>query len=269
MGAQPSKDHPLQFRIVTLKDEAQQHLDKAEQHDFYLQECYSNKTNAKARQSMNYRANSITYRELKLFEVVLENAMPHIPRRLKEDLREVLLIQLMPSADGGLPHTRPGSVICYPDLSRFLTTSTLIHELWHVHQRLYEQEWERIFQGLGWNRWEGYLPVSIDDHRRYNPDTIQAPLYIYENTWVPVPIFKDISRPELREVTIWFYHIHSKAHYKTVPDSLQRAFPSAPSSAYEHPRELTAYLLSEPDQYTDSPGFKKLVGLVGQLSIQP
>lgn len=269
MGNQQSIISPLELTIVTQKEDAQKLLDLAEKEDGYLEDCYQNKTNSKARISYSYRANSITYRELKMFEIVLENAKPLIPRRLKEDLREVKLVQLMPSADGGMPHTRPRNVICYPDISRFFTTSTLIHELWHIHQRTHEEEWNRIFQGIGWTVWEGYLPTSLEEHRRYNPDTIRSPLYVYDQIWVPVPIFKDISKPHVTEIEVWFYNIHSKYHYKTVPDVLAKAFPSVPPTAYEHPRELTAYLLSEPHKYMEAPGFLKLIHLVGYLSMNP
>lgn len=270
MGGQHSKPDPLIFTIVTKKDEAQLLLDTAEEIDLYREECYLNKTNSKARLTQGYRANSMTYRELKMFELVLDNAKPLIPRRLKDDLREVKLIQLMPTADGGMPHTRPGGLICYPDISQFFTTSTLIHELWHVHQRMYEAEWDRIFEGLGWKVWDSdYLPDLLESNRRFNPDTIRASFYVYDNKWVPVPIFKDISKPNLNETEVWFYDITSKYHHKSVPEVLRKEFPSVPPSAYEHPRELCAYLLSEPHKYGDSPGFAKLIQLVGQISVLP
>lgn len=268
MGIQSSKEYSLTLTIVINKEEAQTLLNAAEDSDRYREECISNSTNAKARFNQGYQANSMTYRELKIFEILLENAKPLVPRRLKQDLHEVKLVQLMPSADGGMPHTRPGNLICYSDLSRF-SISTLIHELWHVHQRLYEEEWNRIFQGMGWTIWEGELSPALDKHRRYNPDTLRAPLYAYNNEWVPVPVFKDISKPNLAETHIWFYNIHSKRHVTSVPEKLLHEFPSVPPSAYEHPRELTAYLLSDSDKYADSPGFRTLFRLVGYVSIAP
>lgn len=270
MGIKPSKESSLFFTIITNKEEAQALLDSAEGTDHYREDCGLNSTNAKARLDQGYYANRMSYRELKMFELIIENSTPLVPRRLKEDLREVRLIQLMPTADGGMPHTRPGNIICYPDLSRFLTISTLIHELWHIHQRIYEEEWNRIFEGIGWTIWkDGELPTPLENHRRYNPDTLRAPLYMYDQTWVPVPIFKDISKPILTETVVWFYNIHTKRHSTSVPEELLQAFPSVPPSAYEHPRELTAYVLSEPQKYTDSPGFRKLFPLVGYVSIAP
>jgi hypothetical protein len=119
MGSPSSKPSTLHFTIVTNKAEAQGLLQEAESIDFYLEECYRSKSNAKSRLHLQYQPNQIAYRDLKFFEVVLENATARIPFRLMKDLREVKFIQLMPSADGGMPHTRPGSLICYPDISRF------------------------------------------------------------------------------------------------------------------------------------------------------
>lgn len=268
MGSNQSSSS-LHFTIVSNKEDAQQLLNEAESVDLYLEECYRSRSNAKARLQLSYQANRMTYRDLKFFEVVLENAKERLPRRLIEDLREVKLIPLMPSAEGGMPHTRPENLICYPDVSRFFTTSTLIHELWHLHQRHYEKLWDDVFFELGWKEWNGYLPVSLEEQRRFNPDTIQTPLWVFQHTWVPVPIFKDITHPNMREVEIWFYDVQSRYHRKTVPESLEKMFPDVPASAYEHPRELCAYLLSEPHRYEISPGFQKLITLVGQRSLPP
>lgn len=266
-GNKVSTPTEIHFTIVTDKEEAQRLLQQAESVDLYLEECYRSKSNAKARLQLQYQPNRIAYRDLKFFEVILENARSQIPFRLKKDLREVKILQLMPSADGGMPHTRPGGIVCYPDVSRFFSTSTLIHELWHVHQRMYEELWNDVFFELGWKKWDGFLPSRLEDHRRFNPDTLQTPLWVFQDQWVPVPIFKDISQPRVDEVELWFYDVRSQYHRKTVPESLLHLFPNAPPSAYEHPRELCAYVLSEPDRYTGAPGFNILLKGVGQLSI--
>jgi hypothetical protein len=174
----------------------------------------------------------------------------------------------MPTSDGGMPHTRPNDIICYPDISKFFSASTLIHELWHVHQRKYKQMWDDVFEKLHWKKWNGTLPLSLEKNRRYNPDTIDSPLYIFKDCWIPIPIFEDITKPKVNEVYIWFYNVVTGYHIRTVPDEMMKYFPNLQISGYEHPREITAYMLSQPDQYMDSPGFKNLVNCIGQMSIQ-
>jgi hypothetical protein len=195
--------------------------------------------------------------------------MDSIPQRLRMELREVAIIPLMPSADGGMPHTRPSSIICFPNPKQMLSTSTLIHELWHIHQRLYKEKWVQTFESMGWSQWDGTLPRALDDHRRFNPDTIDCPLWIFRNRWVPVPVFKDVMRPEIGDIFMWFYDTKNTTRVTSIPLELETEYPGMPASAYEHPREIAAYLLADPDKYRTSPGFLRLLDAVGHLSITP
>jgi hypothetical protein len=148
-------------------------------------------------------------------------------------------------AEGGMPHTRPGSIIVYPDIWTTFQVSTLIHELWHIHQRLHAGWWRDVFRALEWEEWDGSLPVQLERARRINPDTVDAPLWVYQRTWVPVPVFRDVVRPVLGEVDLWFYHVALKYHVKVVPKEFA-AWDGLPMAAYEHPRELLAWALSDP-----------------------
>jgi hypothetical protein len=195
------------------------------------------------------------------------NIKNQIPTKLLTDLHSVKIVQLMPSADGGMPHTRPGNIICYPDIVQLQSVSTLIHELWHCHQRTYNDYWLKVFQNLGWYKWNGKLPDKLENARRYNPDTLDCPYWIFDNKWVPIPIFKDITRPNVSQVEIWFYDTEKSYHITYIPTKLKLLFPNLPISAYEHPRELTAYLLSDPFKYRNSPGFIHLIKLIGQTAI--
>lgn len=264
-----SMKREIRFQIMYDKEAAQRALDEAEQHDRYLEECNDDRLNRLARANQAYSANRITYYELKYYEVMVDNAARRIPLRLRADLRdEVRLIPLMPSADAGMPHTRPGSIICYPDIARFFEASTLIHELWHVHQRQYHGLWTRVFQEWGWTEGsERLLPPRIEASRRYNPDTVDCPVWIFRGTWIPVPVFKDISRPRVDEVEIWFIHAKEGYHVRTIPDELRTEYPTAPISAFEHPREMAAYLLSEPDLHRGTAGFERLLSYVGQTAL--
>jgi hypothetical protein len=181
------------------------------------------------------------------------------------DLHTVPVIALMPSADGGMPHTRPHSIICFSQLDQINSLSTIIHELWHVHQRKYKDTWIKVFEQLGWKEWDGRLPELLRNHRRINPDTIDSPLWVYQDTWVPVPIFRDITLPSVSDVDIWFYHTKDGRHVRQIPSEMEIA--GLPKSAYEHPREMSAYVLADHSAYHDSPFLKGLLSSIGHLAI--
>jgi hypothetical protein len=264
MGNIPSHSDSLQFRIITEKQEALHLLHSAETLDRYIEECEEDPVNHLARAHCVYQPNRVTAADHKG-----TIHMDQIPARLRSDLTEVQIVALMPSAEGGMPHTRPPSLICYPDLTMLSSMSTLIHELWHIHQRTNRDEWSQIFESLGWREWKGQLPDTLDRYRRFNPDTIDCPLWIYRNTWIPVPIFQDIRRPDMKQTEIWFYQPHLGYHVKSVPSELALGYQGIPKSAYEHPRELAAYLLADPNQYRDLPVYQELITLMGHTSELP
>ena len=268
MGQGTSTTGTIQFHIVKDIAEAQRLLDNAEKKDFYLADCKDDHINALSRVACSYTTRPMTIQDYKLFEVVVENTRDLLPQRLRHELTTVYLVQLDQSAEGGMPHTRPDAVICYPNIANTFSVSTLLHELWHVHQRQHETWWRQVFARLGWQPWqEGHLPLRLESHRRFNPDTIDSPLWCYQKTWVPVPIFRDITHPKINEVTIWFYHITLKYHVKSPPKEMETIYRGLPMSAYEHPRELVAYLLSDPVKHSECPALGPLVDAVGAISL--
>jgi hypothetical protein len=142
----------------------------------------------------------------------------------------------------------------------------MIHELWHVHQRLHQKEWTTIFASLGWQPWKGELPGGLEMVRRINPDTVDSPLWIFDDTWVAIPLFRNIIHPQLREADIWFYHAHQGYRTRIIPPRLLDLFPSLPPTAYEHPREIAAYTLASPERY-QGPGFHILLEHLGQAAV--
>jgi len=265
MGNAESHPTHLKLTLVNNKRIAEQLLEDAEAIDFYLDTCQRDPMNAKARRKLTYAIN--TPKESADYQSALDTIVPRLPKRLQMDLQEVYIVSLMPSADGGMPHTRPYQLICFPQIDQVKSRSTMIHELWHIHQRKYKETWSSVFQQLGWTEWNGRLPAFLEKNRRLNPDTIDCPLWIYQNTWVPVPVFRDISLPSVREVDIWFYHVKEEYHLKQIPANMATFFPNLPQSAYEHPREITAYLLADHSLYANSPAMKSLLSSVGQLAI--
>ncbi len=269
MGTTISLPTNLKFVVISDKNEAHKFLQDAEKKDLYIEECHDDKSNSLARRNLTYTPNVISPRDMSFVNKYLSETMGSLPPRLLSDLNEVRIIQLMPSADGGMPHTRPGDIICCPDISQIFSKSTLIHELWHIHQRNNKDLWTKAFKRIGWEIWNGTLPEQLENNRRYNPDTIDYPFWIFDGQWVPVPIFKNITSPNVGEVEIWFYNPIKKYHVKQVPSELHQYFPGLPPSAYEHPREITAYLLSEPDKYKYTLGFKHLLEQIGHISLSP
>jgi hypothetical protein len=268
MGQNLSTTGTLRFHIVKEGAEAQRLLDEAEKKDFYLADCKDDHANALSRDACSYTVRAMTLHDYKLFEVVVENTRDLLPKRLLHELSTVYLVQLNQSAEGGMPHTRPDAVICYPDISHTFSVITLLHELWHVHQRQHEAWWREVLARLGWQPWqEGQLPLRLESHRRFNPDTIDSPLWCYRQTWVPVPVFRDVTRPRVGEVMIWFYHITLKYHVKSPPREMEEMYRGLPMSAYEHPRELVAYLLSDPARHSECPALGQLIDAVGAISL--
>lgn len=268
MGNIISVPHNLMFSVIIDKNYAQQLLNEAEKEDFYLEECHDDKSNSLARKNLTYVANQISLRDNNYAISYLNGTKEFLPTRLLNDLKLIKIIQLMPTADGGMPHTRPGNIICYPDILQLFSTTTLIHELWHIHQRTYKDLWRKTFERMGWIMWNGSLPENLEKARRYNPDTIDCPLWIFEDEWVPIPIFKDITKPNVADVEIWFYNPKKQYHIKRIPETISSYFPGLPPSAYEHPREITAYILSEPNKYKESLGYKHLIESLGEISIK-
>ena len=257
----------IKLNFIDNKRLAENLLMDAENIDFYLDTCNDDPINKKARRRSNYVANSISSSDAKYYQSILDKTIPQLPMRLKMDLRDIAIIPLMPSADGGMPHTRPYSIICFSQLQQINSLSTMIHELWHIHQRKYANTWTTVFEQLGWKVWGGELPTFLEKHRRINPDTMDEPLWIYQDIWVPVPIFQDISFPSVTNVDIWFYHVKEGHHVKQIPSTIINFFPGLPKSAYEHPREITAYLLSDHNAQYESPAFKILLSSMGHLAI--
>ena len=267
MGNTESIANRLNIKIISDKIVAKELLDKAEKVDKYLEKCFESKANYIARKNMTYVPNTISLRDFNYGKSYLENAKEMLPQRLLMDLENINIIQLMPTADGGMPHTRPGNIICYPDISQLFSTSTLIHELWHIHQRNYQDMWLQVFKKLGWVPWSGQLPEVLENNRRFNPDTIDSPMWIYNDKWVPVPVFKDISHQRVNDIDIWFYDTHKNYHIKRVPDEILSYFGNLVFSAFENPREITAYMLSEPNKHKDTDAFKHLLEMIGHTAV--
>lgn len=270
MGNSQSLQNNINFIFNHDSNDMKHELLKAEEKDNYIHFCSLNQLNKKAREQLQYNTSQFSYKEKSYMHSFFNEINLHIPQKLRVDIKEVKIILLMPSADGGMPHTRPDNLICYGNPTQIYSLNTLIHELWHIHQRNYKDEWAKILEYIGWKEWDGSLPDKLKDKYRLNPDTVDSPLWIYKNTWVPLPIFKDITNPKINEVNIWFYNTKTQHYITRIPEELKKHFSDLlPDVAFEHPREIAAYLLSERDKYSETNGFKELVKAMGHIAIEP
>ena len=154
------------------------------------------------------------------------------------------IITMNSTAEAGMPHTRPPNIICMPQwFPESKRDQTLAHEYVHIHQRQHIDKWNRFFAKEGWGRVDPYeLPERLVSRCRMNPDTIDQPFWGWKNQYVPLPLFEREDKPELRQVIVRWYDIHSETHTPEAPRSFLEKYGSAPQP--EHPREVSAVALA-------------------------
>ena len=220
-------------------------LDEAERIDRYRELCQTNKSNSIARTRQSYFFNPLSLSDKDILLERLTAYQSQIPDLLRKQLTKAVIVPLMPSADNGMPHTRPPHYICLPASAKPLGRETYIHELWHLHQRLYYSKWKQLYTLWKFTVFTGTLPTYLATQVRINPDTLTDPLWLWKGEWVPLCVFTDPVRPTFKETEVWFYNINTGVHRKTPPPDMTAFFSSRlPASAYEHPNEISAYMLT-------------------------
>jgi hypothetical protein len=213
-----------------------QALNYAERIDGYLEQVKDSPINRMARQGQNY--------------------LPalHAPQRQvpfynpSEPWPSGQVIWMDPTADAGLPHTRPPFYICMSrDFPEKDLAKTLLHERVHVSQRLHTAVWKRIFaETWDFKPWTGNLPADLESRRRLNPDLIWQPLYIWKDIWVPFSIFRSSSQPKLAEADTVWWDASTRTLHREAPPGWVEFFGNIPAG--EHPFELAAYLVADAPQ---------------------
>ncbi len=230
-------------------------LQEAEQMDQYRSKCAESRMNATARPGAYEPAADAT---AAANDYDLLAAFGKMPAWLKAGSGPVRIVWLNPAADGGLPHTRAPNIICMPAYyPADKLQTTLHHELLHVHQRMNLEKWLNIYSALGYEPWYGELPPDLERQRRINPDTILMPLFIWHRRWVAVPAFKSTYLPRLNETRVMWYDVGSDIWYPHPPAEWTTTFGEAPTAVQEHPHELAAYWLSEPN-IPETPAYRAL-----------
>jgi hypothetical protein len=215
--------------------EASNCLLAAERIDGYRSKVNKSPVNLKARAGQKYVATND----------IVKVAIPPADTSLPWWSGQVLWMD--PTADNGLPHTRPPGYICLPaslkDGPVFLMT--LLHERIHLHQRRYPDIWSTLFNRL-WNmkEWDGKLPDKLEQNRRLNPDLLPVPFYIWKDTWVPYASFNDPVNPDLNHAPTVWYNVQQGTISKIPPMGWTEYFGKITND--EHPWEIAAYYLSDP-----------------------
>lgn len=203
-------------------------LQTAEALDTYRYSCSQNQQNQLARSSHSYS--------------LMNSDVRSAPYNAK-------IVQLHPTADAGLPHTRPPNLICVPAYYP-LNNETLLHELLHLHQRNHTYEWDAKFAAQGWSVFpEQTIPERWKRRCRLNPDTLEKRFYSWENQWVPLPMFEREDKPDLRQCVVRWWDQKSGSLLSEPPASFVSAFGKNHPQP-EHPREVSAVILSR--QFRDS-----------------
>ncbi len=200
-------------------------LAKAESYDHFLQTVRKDPLNALARQHLSYVPMDS---ETKTWNLNTE------------------IVTMHPTAEAGLPHTRPPNLICIPKYyPEDRLEHTLAHELIHIDQRRRKYKWDAFFEREGWKPIsESDIPIRWLSRCRMNPDTIDDRFWAWQGRYVPLPLYEREDKPDLRHVSIQWWDRETGIRQGVAPQSFQLRYGRNPPQP-EHPRELAAVELAE------------------------
>jgi hypothetical protein len=236
----------LQFFLLDEKA-AITALKEAETIDNYINYINTSRTNSYARRSARYEPLQLSKEEYIQYGSVLSEtiqAIKYFPP-IKNTIKFVILHE---TADGGMPHTRPGNIICLPrsifDLTNSKQQDVILHETIHIFQRENPIDVESFYKH-GW----GYIKSDVlpVEGERLNPDALDIYAWIASNkntdAWIVRPKFLRQDAPKLRDVRQTFYNINTGEITTAVPPIIAAFFgEQAVKSGMEHPHEMMAYL---------------------------
>lgn len=154
---------------------------------------------------------------------------------------QVEVVVLNPSAEGGMPHTRAGPLICIPAYHTGLE-ETLRHEMVHIQQRREPALWKMKMELEGWKAvGDAAIPEIWRRRCRLNPDTSAARWFAWQGRYVPLPLFVREDKPDLRDVVVRWYDMEEGIVQPTAPTSFSKVYGELGASSMEHPYELWAY----------------------------
>ena len=206
-------------------------LELAEKEDGYQAMCKRDGVNARARVRCSYT--------LWNDQSLAVQAKAFLKAFLKDSTVDVVVLN--PSAEGGMPHTRAGPLICIPAYHTGLE-ETLRHEMVHIQQKKEPALWKMKMEIEGWKAVaEAVIPEVWRRRCRLNPDTCTVRWFAWEGRHVPLPLFVREDKPDLRDVVVRWYDIEEGIVKSSPPLSFSKTYGSLGTSSMEHPYELHAY----------------------------
>ena len=161
----------------------------------------------------------------------------------KAESKDITVVILSPSAEGGMPHTRAPNVICLPAyFPEERLAETMEHELVHIDQRKNPQAWREKLAAHGWtpaSREE--IPQQWRSRVRINPDTHTAQFWKWAGRYIPLPLFEREDKPVLREISVRWWDTLDQRLNSLPPTSFTQKYGSLGASSMEHPYEVYAY----------------------------
>jgi phosphoribosyl-AMP cyclohydrolase len=204
--------------------DAKEILKEAEKIDYFFDTVNNHSVNKKARDG--------------LFYVVAESTS-------KPWLFNTQIVTMHPTAEAGMPHTRPPNIIVmpvyYPEKAM---ETTLKHEYIHIDQRNRRSLWQDAFEREGWMRLDTQeIPKRWEQQCRLNPDTVDQRFWAWKGRHVPLPLFERTDSPELRKILVKWWDMEEGTLQREAPRSFTERYGLSPNQP-EHPRELAAVELA-------------------------
>ena len=201
---------------------------EADRLDGYTSACLASPINSSARSLCHY----IPWND----QTLARKAEEMVPPNIK-------VIIMSPSADGGMPHTRPPNIICLPAyFPESKLKETLKHELVHISQRTNPEKWRKRGLEEGWLRVSEHdIPAEYVARCRLNPDTFDERFWAWEGVHVPLPLFVREDKPNLREISVRWWNLKEKRLNTQPPSSFTKRYGFLGDNSLEHPYELWAY----------------------------
>lgn len=207
-------------------------LERAESLDGYRKQVAASSINRLARAGQDYLPSPFS----------AKRTVP--PTNPMEPWPSGQVIWMDPTADKGLPHTRPPYYICisrtFPEQD---LTNTILHERVHLSQRANKAAWDKMLAEVWeFKPWTGSIPSELESRRRLNPDLLWAPLYRWKERWVPLALFQSTTQPDLQKIDLVWWDTQTRTLHREAPPGWTEFFGNNPAG--EHPFEISAYLVA-------------------------